>query len=88
MQAAGTASITFTLLVMTFTLSWQILMIKVNCSSREGTKSVRRYVESKIDGQFGLKVAMLEMSLTHLYVSTTLKKIQVSMMLRSTLINN
>lgn len=36
----------------------------------------------KVDGNMDLKVIMLEMTLTHLYVSMTLKKIQVTVILQ------
>ncbi|VDM45903.1 unnamed protein product [Toxocara canis] len=47
--------------------------------SRAGMPQVSRgCVQVKAEGHFSLKVVMLEMALTHLFVSTTFKKIQLS----------
>lgn len=37
----------------------------------------RGCVQVKAEGHFSLKVVMLEIALTHLFVSTTFKKLQV-----------
>ncbi|VDK38549.1 unnamed protein product [Gongylonema pulchrum] len=44
----------------------------------ETTERNKELVEVKIDGNTDLKITMLEMTLTHLYISMTFKKIQVS----------